>query len=248
MLSQRIKSRAKVNLFLYLKGRDHRNYHELQSLFYLLPDLYDLMDFQLIEEPVVKVISSIEDNLVEKAAKLLLREASLEGKRGVQIILDKKIPIGGGFGGGSSNAATTLLTLNRDLNLGASLEDLLEIAEQLGDDVKIFLLEKDFVYLDSPNMTSLDIKLPVKIGYYDSGLQVFTQDLYDLARKKLPKLEKIIQSEEEILQHIVEGENHLYSLAVELEPRLAQVKAQLEAKHSLVKMTGSGGGFMVADF
>jgi 4-diphosphocytidyl-2-C-methyl-D-erythritol kinase len=247
ILSQRIKSPAKINLFLYLVGRDHRGYHQLQSLFYILPNLYDLLDFNLTNKNGIKVTSNykIENNLVKRAAELLLIEAGLLDKIGLSINLEKNIPIGGGFGGGSSNAATTLLTINKDLKLGASHEDLIKMAEKLGDDVKIFLFKKDFIYLDSDKITSLDLKIPLNISFYNSKITIFTKDLYDLARQKILKFNKIIQSEDDIISHILEGSNDLYPLALELAPELALVKDSLEKNFSLVRMTGSGGGFFM---
>jgi 4-diphosphocytidyl-2-C-methyl-D-erythritol kinase len=131
---------AKLNLFLHVIGRRADGYHELQSAFVLV-DLADLLDFACRDDGVIDrtgdVIGDVANDLAVRAARSL-QEAS--GTRlGVTIHVAKKIPAGSGMGGGSSDAGTTLIALNRLWNLHWPRARLLEIAPQLGADVPFFL-------------------------------------------------------------------------------------------------------------
>lgn len=146
-----LPSPAKINLFLHINNRRLDGYHELQTLFQFL-DLSDTMTFSLLDSDTLDFSCTDnditnQDNLVVKAYELLLpylakknlrKDAPSVGK-GVAIHLDKKLPIGGGIGGGSSNAATTLHALNTLWNLGLTTETLMSLGLQLGADVPVFI-------------------------------------------------------------------------------------------------------------
>lgn len=132
---------AKLNLFLHITGRRPDGYHNLQTLFQLL-DVGDELHFSSNQTGAVTFTCSdpsIEgpDNLVVKAAHLLKPLASPAA--GVSIFLDKKTPMGGGLGGGSSDAATTLHALNQLWQLNLSTSTLAELGLQLGADVPVFV-------------------------------------------------------------------------------------------------------------
>ena len=141
---------AKLNLFLHVVGRRADGFHLLQSAFALL-DFGDTIHFATRDDGVVRRLSALagvseDEDLVVRAARLLQREsAAMAGKAtlGVDIRVEKKIPMGGGLGGGSSDAATTLLTLNRLWNLDFSREKLQEIGLALGADVPFFIFGRD---------------------------------------------------------------------------------------------------------
>ncbi len=131
-------SPAKLNLFLHITGRRSDGYHELQTLFQLL-DWGDRMQFTAnrsgrisLDGPDLGIPQ--EDNLIYRAARLLQRD-----DLGVHISLQKQIPAGGGLGGGSSNAATTLLALNRLWELDFSRHHLQQMGAALGADVPVFV-------------------------------------------------------------------------------------------------------------
>ncbi len=129
---------AKLNLFLHITGRRADGYHELQTLFQLL-DWGDRLHFTVNGSGRVTLDSDapgipLEDNLVYRAARLLHRDGL-----GVHIELDKRLPAGGGLGGGSSDAATTLLALNRLWDLGLAVETLQHLGSRLGADVPVFV-------------------------------------------------------------------------------------------------------------
>ena len=129
---------AKLNLFLHITGRRADGYHELQTLFQLL-DWGDQLHFEANRSGTITLNDGgldvpTQDNLVVRAAQLLQR-----GDLGVHIELDKRIPTGGGLGGGSSDAATTLLALNQLWGLELSQSELLARGAGLGADVPVFV-------------------------------------------------------------------------------------------------------------
>lgn len=134
-------SPAKLNLFLHITGRRTDGRHNLQTVFQLL-DWGDEMTFERRATPGCVLDTALEgvapeDNLILRAARLLLPEG--QRRDGVRIGITKNIPMGGGLGGGSSNAATTLLALNELLELGHSTETLASLGLQLGADVPVFV-------------------------------------------------------------------------------------------------------------
>jgi 4-diphosphocytidyl-2-C-methyl-D-erythritol kinase len=132
---------AKLNLFLHVVGRRADGYHLLQSVFTLV-DLQDRLRFAIRADGVVHRVNDVpgvaaERDLVVRAA-LLLQEAT-GTSLGIDIEVEKNIPIGGGLGGGSSGAATALIALNRLWKTGFDAEALAEIGAGLGADVPFFI-------------------------------------------------------------------------------------------------------------
>lgn len=132
---------AKVNLFLHVLGRRPDGYHELQTAFQFL-DLVDELSFKLCDHRVVRRVSEVvgvdPQNDLSVRAAVALQEAS-GASRGVEITVLKRIPLGGGLGGGSSDAATTLLALNELWGLSLCRSELTEIGLGLGADVPVFI-------------------------------------------------------------------------------------------------------------
>lgn len=131
-------SPAKLNLFLHITGRRDDGYHELQTLFQLL-DWGDTLRFTASSDGAISLEGDdlgipLQDNLVVRAARLLQ-----QGSLGVRVTVNKRIPAGGGLGGGSSNAATTLLALNHLWKLQLSTEELQSMGATLGADVPVFV-------------------------------------------------------------------------------------------------------------
>lgn len=131
---------AKLNLFLHVTGRRADGYHELQTVFALI-DLADLLDFERRSDGAVvregDVIGSPEHDLVVRAADALKTASGTS--LGATITVSKRIPAGSGMGGGSSDAATTLIALNRLWDLKLSRSELSAIGVKLGADVPFFL-------------------------------------------------------------------------------------------------------------
>ncbi|BFM49418.1 4-(cytidine 5'-diphospho)-2-C-methyl-D-erythritol kinase [Marinomonas sp. THO17] len=138
-----LPSPAKLNLFLHITGQRSDGYHELQTVFQFI-DLCDTLEFQLTQDKQIHISPDIDgvathDNLIFKAAEKLLKFRQ-DAMMGVHIKLDKRLPMGGGIGGGSSNAATTLLALNHLWQCDLSLPQLADIGLQLGADVPVFVM------------------------------------------------------------------------------------------------------------
>jgi 4-diphosphocytidyl-2-C-methyl-D-erythritol kinase len=132
---------AKLNLFLHVNGRRTDGYHELQTLFIFL-DHGDWLYFDCNNSDQIDIAPALagvplEQNLIYRAAQLLKKYSPLP--LGVTITLDKQLPMGGGIGGGSSDAATTLVALNHLWQLNLSIDALAELGRQLGADVPVFV-------------------------------------------------------------------------------------------------------------
>jgi len=131
---------AKLNLFLRVIGRRPDGFHELRTGFIAI-DLVDTLDFELLEDARVErrgdLTGPVEQDLAVRAARLVQQESRCG--LGVRIDLEKRIPTGGGLGGGSSDAATTLIALNRLWRLNWTREQLAAVAVRLGADVAFFL-------------------------------------------------------------------------------------------------------------
>ena len=138
---------AKLNLFLYITGRRADGYHNLQTLFQFL-DYGDSLHITPDSSGRVSLTTPVDgvahdDNLIVRAATALRQAAQaqhrLPADAGAQIAIEKRLPMGGGLGGGSSNAATVLVALNHLWGVGLSLEALAELGIKLGADVPVFV-------------------------------------------------------------------------------------------------------------
>ena len=141
MSSITLSAPPKINLFLHITGRRDDGYHNLQTLFQLL-DGGDQLTFTLTDNPAIRLSPQINgvdeaDNLIVRAAKILQDKTNCS--QGCSIVLDKKLPMGAGLGGGSSNAATTLLALNALWHCDLPISELAEMGAKLGADVPVFV-------------------------------------------------------------------------------------------------------------
>ncbi len=132
---------AKINLFLHITGQRADDYHTLQTVFQLL-DFYDTLHIKPTQNGEIKRINEIDgvpanQDICALAASALQQKTGC--KLGVEYMVEKRIPMGGGLGGGSSDAATMLLALNHLWRLGLSRSELMQIGLSLGADVPIFI-------------------------------------------------------------------------------------------------------------
>ncbi|MDR1662086.1 MAG: 4-(cytidine 5'-diphospho)-2-C-methyl-D-erythritol kinase, partial [Azoarcus sp.] len=136
---------AKLNLFLHVTGRRPDGYHLLQSAFRLL-DWGDTLDFAVRADGRIRRVDDLpgvpeEADLTIRAARCLQQASGC--KLGVDIAVHKRLPMGGGLGGGSSNAATALMALDRLWGTGFGCERLRELGLALGADVPFFIYGRD---------------------------------------------------------------------------------------------------------
>ena len=132
---------AKLNLFLHIIGRLDNGYHQLETVFQFL-DHSDTLHIRATKNCAISLLTPIpgvenHDNIIVKAAKLLQQHTQCQ--QGAEIKLEKVLPMGGGLGGGSSDAATVLLALNTLWNSQLSIEKLAALGVKLGADVPIFV-------------------------------------------------------------------------------------------------------------
>ena len=170
----RLPAPAMLNLMLHITGRRADGYHSLQTVFQFI-DLCDWLEFELAADGRIQRLESTTpvaaaDDIVLAAANLL--QARFGVSQGVSIRLDKRIPIGGGLGGGSSDAASCLLALNRLWELDLSLSQLARIGLELGADVPVFVHgraawaagvgeELEAIDIDEPNYLVIDPQIQV---------------------------------------------------------------------------------------
>ncbi|WP_249977127.1 4-(cytidine 5'-diphospho)-2-C-methyl-D-erythritol kinase [Vreelandella olivaria] len=132
---------AKLNRMLHIVGRRQDGYHALQTIFQII-DLSDQLSFMPRNDGAIELTSQVDgvahdDNLIVRAARLLQQATRTD--KGALITLEKHLPMGGGLGGGSSNAATTLIGLNHLWQTGLSRTALAELGLGLGADVPVFI-------------------------------------------------------------------------------------------------------------
>ncbi|MCS2154567.1 4-(cytidine 5'-diphospho)-2-C-methyl-D-erythritol kinase [Scandinavium goeteborgense] len=146
-MSTRWPSPAKLNLFLYITGQRADGYHTLQTLFQFL-DYGDTITIDVRHDGELRLLTPVdgvpnEENLIVRAARMLMRAAAESGRlpegAGADIRIDKRLPMGGGLGGGSSNAATVLVALNHLWRCGLSVDELATMGLTLGADVPVFV-------------------------------------------------------------------------------------------------------------
>ncbi len=236
MATLTLSAPAKLNLFLHITGRRADGYHNLQTLFQML-DCGDQLSFTLTTDGAIQFSCSdknIENdsNLVVRAARLLQPLAPQNA--GVQIYLDKKVPMGGGLGGGSSDAATTLLALNQLWQLKLSNAQLCELGLKLGADVPVFVFGKT-AFAEGVGEKLQPVSLPEK--YYlivTPDVHVSTAEVFgnpDLIRNTP------IMSVKDLLDS--QWKNDCETLVKRLYPEVAMVLNWL-IEYAPSRMTGTG--------
>jgi 4-diphosphocytidyl-2-C-methyl-D-erythritol kinase len=250
MKSIKIKSPAKINLGLKVVGKRSDGYHDIETVFQMI-SLYDYITLTESDTGITlysnnKDIPLDEKNLAYKAANLLRERAGV--KKGVKIEIDKNIPISAGLGGGSSNAAATLLGLNYIWKLRLSREELLPIAKQLGADVPFFL--SGVRAFGTGRGDELQI-LPVTRKFYvillNPGLYISTEWVYKNLKLELTKgrksinIKKFISGREELEDLAAILFNDLESVVIERHEVIGRMKdILLSAGASGSLMSGSG--------
>ncbi len=187
MNSLTLKAPAKINLGLNIISKREDGFHNLETIFYPIEDLYDILIFEesdkfsLISEELFNI--SEENNLVTKA-KLILEKFTGRNLP-VKITLKKNIPVGGGLGGGSSDAAKALLGLNEFFDLNIPKRDFYKIALQLGSDVPFFLLSRPaFAESRGEVLLTLNFKINFPILLVNPGIHISTKEAFQNIKPK----------------------------------------------------------------
>lgn len=227
---------AKLNLFLHINGRREDGYHELQSVFQLL-DYGDTLRFQPTEDGKITIHSNcqgipLEENIIYKAAQLLQQHTNC--RKGCIIWLEKVLPMGGGLGGGSSNAATALIALNHLWNLGLNSNTLQTLGLRLGADVPIFIYGHS-AFAEGVGEKLTPIKLPSKYFLIvNPGVHISTQRVFN--NPSLPRRTPKISIEN---YHFSSTKNDCQELVCDMYPDIANTLSWL-LEYAPSRMTGTG--------
>jgi 4-diphosphocytidyl-2-C-methyl-D-erythritol kinase len=246
------RSYAKINLTLDVLGKRTDGYHELVSLIQEI-DLYDTLCLSTTNDQMVRIVCSQPElsndaNLAVRAAQAVLHRCALS--QGLLIELDKRIPVAAGLGGGSSNAATILLALQKWWQLPLSAEELLQIASELGSDVPFFLIGGLALCEGrGEHVTALDTWQPGWLRWFlllKPSISVSTAAVFG----NLPSSDYVDGSHSRTLHTALCNRQNAYpenlhnSLergVLALYPEVQQARtAMLEAGASLVRLSGSG--------
>jgi len=238
---QDLAAPAKLNLFLHIVGRRPDGYHLLQSVF-VLTDLADRICIEPIAsgklERAGDVVGNLADDLCLKAAHCLAQATGCT--QGAYIHLKKSIPAGAGLGGGSSDAATTLLALNRLWHLNLGKDALLTIATRIGADVPFFVFgENAFVEGIGEHLTPIAVP-PAELIIAMPENPTETKRIFtdSALRRDTPPIQA-----EAFLSHTrhhwpaLFGRNDMQEVAERLNPQITEVRQMLGADS---RMTGSG--------
>ncbi len=227
---------AKLNLFLHVTGRRADGYHELQTLFRFI-DLADTLHFSLRTDGEVHRTNEIADvpeeqDLCVRAARLLQKETGCT--LGVDIAVEKRIPMGGGLGGGSSDAATTLIAANRLWSLGLSRARLMALGLQLGADVPVFVFgENAFAEGVGEKLQAYSLPQAWYVVLFPP-VQVPTAKIFahpELTRNSVSIIMRALSTQP--------WRNDLQAVVCGLYPEVAASLAEL-GKYGRAMMTGSG--------
>jgi len=235
---------AKINLFLHIVGRRADGYHLLQSVFRLI-DLQDTIYIRIRDDGEIHRASQHPDvpeaqDLTIRAARLLKAHANCS--LGADIAIEKRIPMGGGLGGGSSDAATVLIALNYLWKLNLSRKALMELGLQLGADVPFFIFGKN-AWVEGIGEKIQEIALPA--NHYLSPtpkIHVSTAQIFnakELTRNTFPTTIAAFSEMQDFLH------NDLEAVVCQQHPA---VKACLDwlNQYSKARMSGSGASVFIA--
>ncbi|GAA4022874.1 4-(cytidine 5'-diphospho)-2-C-methyl-D-erythritol kinase [Actimicrobium antarcticum] len=230
---------AKLNLFLHVTGRRADGYHLLQTAFQLI-DRSDSLDFDTRDDGVILRTTAVagvehDSDLIVRAARLL--QQATGSNNGANIAVRKNLPMGGGLGGGSSDAATTLLALNYLWQTGLSRSQLMALGLQLGADVPFFLfghnafaegVGEQLMRIDTPDHWFVVI---------EPGVSIPTAAIF--ASSELTRNSKPVKMLDFSGAYIRNGRNDLQAVATKLFPAVAEAIDWL-GQHGTARMTGSG--------
>ncbi|HEX2604607.1 MAG TPA: 4-(cytidine 5'-diphospho)-2-C-methyl-D-erythritol kinase [Oxalicibacterium sp.] len=235
---------AKLNLFLHVTGRRDDGYHLLQTVFQLI-DRSDTLHFCARDDNrIVRTIDipgvPPDSDLTVRAARLL-QQAALQKHPlqnfGADIAVEKQLPMGGGLGGGSSDAATTLMALNHLWQVGLTREELMAIGLQLGADVPFFVFGSN-AFAEGIGETLVEVETPdCWYVVLEPGVMVPTQQIFSAT--ELTRNTKPVKISDFSGAAVGFGKNDLQVVAANLFPAVGEAIAWL-ARFGEARMTGSG--------
>jgi 4-diphosphocytidyl-2-C-methyl-D-erythritol kinase len=247
--SLQLRSYAKINWALDVLGRRDDGYHEVQTIYQTI-SLYDTIRIAGASSGIAiscddHRVPRDDTNLAYKAAQMLRDEAGVTG--GTVIQIQKRIPVAGGLGGGSSNAAAALMGLNRLWSTGLSNPDLHRIACELGSDVPFFLIGGTSLGVGrGEEVTPIEEFVVAHILLVNPGFPVSTADAYGgLSRltraKSAPIIPFALQAAKGVCGLPQELRNDLEEAVLPVHPQIAEIRGRLLRMGArLAMMSGSG--------
>lgn len=246
-----LKALAKVNLGLDVLGRRENGYHDVRMVMQTIY-LYDNVTIRKTDKPGIKLetnlfyLPSNENNIAYKAAKMLMDEFDIQ--QGVQIVLDKHIPVSAGMAGGSSNAAAVLVGMNRLFSLGLSQKELMKRGVSLGADVPYCVMRGTVL---AEGIGEILTPLPPLPKCYvlvaKPGISVSTQMVYEKLDaqtiEKHPDIDGILQGleEQDIRKVATSMGNVLEAVTIREYPIIEEIKTAMKEAGALnAMMSGSG--------
>lgn len=243
-----VTSPAKVNLFLHVLGKREDGYHNLETWMQKI-DLFDFLSFQLTDTGKIEFFCTDEtlpgnsNNLAVRAALLFLKESKVLAGAGLQLVLEKHIPVAAGLGGGSSNAGTVLRTLNQLAGDEFTETKLIEMARKLGADVPFFVISSSAALAEGIGelLQPIDSLRNYQFILVNPGFAVSTADIFQklvlTSKEKKSKIARL-QRRKYLLEDI---ENDLEKITCSLYPQIATIKQSLlDVGAAKVLMSGSG--------
>jgi 4-diphosphocytidyl-2-C-methyl-D-erythritol kinase len=239
-------SPAKVNLHLKVLRKREDGYHDLATLMQRI-SVFDEMTFKMCDRGITLRCPghhALENdrNIAYRAAEMLIHETAWP--HGIEIILEKQIPIAAGLGGGSSNAATTLLALNEMMDAPFSKEDLMKMGTRLGADVPFFIYERTaWAFGIGDRLSEASAPPSLSLLLINPGFELSTKTVYERLNFTLTK-EPIHYSIPRFLKvdDVIEGlHNDLEEVSTRLHPVIGKLKNLLLDHGALgALMSGSG--------
>lgn len=232
----RLPAPAKLNLMLRIVGRREDGYHLLQTVFQFI-DRCDWITLRRRTDEVIRLVNPLpgvpeDTDLTVRAARALCQAAGI--RAGVDIAIEKNLPMGGGLGGGSSDAATTLLGLNRLWGTGCSTEDLMALGLKLGADVPVFINgQSAWAEGVGEILTPLELPEPWYVVVVPP-CHVATGAIF--TAQKLTRDNKPIKIADFLAG---QQENHCLPVVTELYPEIRMALDEL-SRFSPAKLTGTG--------
>ena len=242
------KSYAKINLFLHVLKKRNDGYHNIVSLLSRI-NLFDKIIFKKSNE--FKVIYNglqsneiINDNISQLI--FLLQKKNLINEFNYQITIDKKIPVGAGLGGGSSNVATVINAL-RELKILKDNIDILSIARELGSDIEFFLYNKSALVNEKGSVVKLiDIAKSCEILLVNPKYNLSTTEVFNLNSSYSSMNDINVTNPIVDLKALMETtSNNLEASAFKLCPDIDEIKREMRKQKNLIadRMTGSGSTY-----
>lgn len=244
-MSKIIKCPAKINLFLKITGKDENGYHNLESLFALI-DLFDELEvtphnhFELILKGKNTEFIDPKNNLFTQILDYFCQEFDIN--KNLKITLNKNIPVGGGLGGGSSNAAYFMMALNEIFCLNLSKEKLQKISLNFGSDIAFFFEKTAAIVKGRGQIISQYSTLkPFNILLINPQKHISTKEVFKKFNNNFSNKTSTSILLNEPLENLLKITNDLEKPAKEIEPKITQILTSLKKENAqIAKMSGSG--------